>query len=251
MTKTLTAIIVEDMPEAMQLLAHDINYYCPDVTVIGTATSVVSAAKLIREQAPDILFLDISLGDGNGFDLLEIFPNLPSHLIFITASEEYAIRAFRFSATDYLLKPLNSNQLIKAIEKVQRMKNNEKQSLALLRESIKNPDRLPTKISLHTLDKISIINIADIIRCESDSNNTWFFLMDNSKIYVTKTMKYYEDLLSDHQFVRVHQSHLINFNYVQEFLKKEGGFLKMRNNHEVPVSTRKKAEVLAMIGDIG
>jgi two-component system, LytTR family, response regulator len=242
-----TAIIVEDMPQAMQLLESDLTNHCKDIEIIGKASSIVSAAKLLQKQAPDILFLDISLADGNGFDLLEIFPTLSSKVIFITASDEHAIKAFRFSATDYLLKPIDVSLLIQAVDKVKALKSGMQKNIELLKETIKSPNKLPTKITLNTHDKISIHAIADIIRCESDGNNTRFFMVNKEKLYVTKTLKYFDDMLQDHNFIRVHQSHLINLDYLQEFSKKEGGYLKMKNGDEVPVSSRKKSEILEVL----
>jgi two-component system, LytTR family, response regulator len=242
-----TAIIVEDMPQAMQLLESDLTHHCKDIEIIGKASSIVTAAKLLQKQEPDILFLDISLADGNGFDLLEIFPKLTSKVIFITASDEHAIKAFRFSAIDYLLKPIDVSLLVEAVDKVKVLKSNLRKSMDLLKETIKSPNKLPTKITLSTQDKISIYAIADIIRCESDGNNTRFFLSNNEKLYVTKTLKNFDDMLQEHNFIRVHQSHLINLDYLLEFSKKEGGFLKMKNGDEVPVSSRKKSEIMEIL----
>lgn len=247
----MTAIIVEDMPEAVQMLMSDIHTYCQDINIIGTASSVVNAAKLLRQQMPDVIFLDISLGDGTGFDLLEIFPDLKAHVIFITAHEEFALRAFRYSATDYLLKPIDAALLQKAVEKVKHQKYSISPSIEILKETISNPNHLPTRISLSTLDKIHIVTIADIIRCESDGNNTWFMLYGGEKVYVTKTLKYFEDILSQHKFIRVHQSHLVNFNYLLEFSKRDGGFLRLKNGHEIPVSVRKKPEIMMMLDRMG
>lgn len=242
-----TAIIVEDMPQAMQMLEADIEQYLPEVKVSGKATSIVNAAKLLRQEQPDVLFLDITLGDGSAFDLLEIFPNLTSKVIFITASDEHAIKAFRFSAIDYLLKPIDSKLLIEAFEKVKSIKTMKQTGIDVLKEAIKSPDKLPTRISLHSHEKISVHLISEIVRCESDGNNTWFFMISGEKLYVTKTLKHFEELLKDHQFVRVHQSHLINFSFINEFSKKDGGFIKLKNGHEVPVSVRKKPEIMDML----
>jgi len=247
----LTAIIVEDMPAATQMLMTDLQTNCKDITVIGTANSVVNAAKLIRQQTPDIIFLDISLGDGTGFDVLEIFPDLKSQIIFITAHEEFALRAFRYAATDYLLKPIDADLLKKAVDKVKHLKINMAPAFEILKETIKNPHHLPARISLSTMDKIHIVSIADIIRCEADGNNTWFILNGGDKIYVTKTLKYFEELLTRHQFIRAHQSHLVNLNYLLEFSKKDGGFLRLKNGHEIPVSVRKKPEIMLMLDNLG
>ena len=243
----ISCVIVDDMPHAVQMLEADLAQYCQDIEVIGTANSVVNAAKLLRAKEPDILFLDISLGDGTGFDLLEIFPLLTSKVIFVTASEEYAIKAFKFAALDYLLKPFSAEDLMQAVAKAKKQLHQGNLSLDVLKETIKNPHILPTKLSLHSLEKVTIVTIDDIVRCESDVNNTKFFMINGDSIYVTKTLKQYEELLKDHNFVRVHQSHLVHFKYVQEFIKKDGGYLKLKNGHEVPVSVRKRADLMSFL----
>jgi two-component system, LytTR family, response regulator len=240
----LSAIIVEDMPQAIEVLKSDLATYCPNVQVIGTANSIVNAAKMLRQNAPDLIFLDILLGDGTGFDLLEIFPNLTSKIIFVTASDEFAIRAFRIAAIDYLLKPIDPNQLIEAVKKTEIQVEGARESLHLLKETIKKPDTLPTRISLTSADKISVVNIEEIIRCESDGNNTWFIMDNGEKIFVSRTMKQFEQILENHAFMRVQQSHLIHLKYLQEFIKKEGGYIKMKNGDMIPISSRKRQEIM-------
>jgi two-component system, LytTR family, response regulator len=247
----LTAILIDDMPEALDILRGDLKTHCPDIQIVGEANGVVSAAKLLRQQTPDLLFLDILMGDGTGFDLLEIFPNLSSRVIFITASEEFAIKAFRLAAIDYLLKPVNPIDLQAAVQRSKNQQYGSPKSLDILKETIRHPEQLPKRISLHTADKILIINIDDIIRCEADGNNTRFFLHNADTIFVTKTLKYYEDIFEAHTFIRVHQSHIINYQYIQAFIKKDGGYLSLKNNHTVPVAIRKKAEVMELLEKLG
>jgi two-component system LytT family response regulator len=244
---TMKAIIVEDMPQAIALLQADLADHCPEVEVIGTAHSVVSAAKLLRSAKPDLIFLDILLGDGTGFDLLEIFPGLDVRIIFTTASDEFALRAFRYAAVDYLLKPIDPEQLKQAVQRAAGLLRNNRESLSVLREAISKPDALPTRISLHTQERIVVTEIGNIVRCEADGNNTRFFLQSGEKVFVTKTLKQYDQLLEHHHFVRVHQSHLVNFRYVRGFEKKEGGFLLLKNGDNIPVSVRKRTEVMQML----
>ncbi|WP_435413355.1 LytR/AlgR family response regulator transcription factor [Psychroserpens mesophilus] len=243
----LTAIIVEDLMDAMQLLRSDIEKHHPEIKITDTAKSVVEAAKVLRNKEPDILFLDIMLGDGTGFDILEIFPDLKSKIIFVTASDEFAIKAFKFAAIDYVLKPYAQEELSKAIEKAKQQIQPNKERLEILKQTLNSPDKKPDKISLHTLDKIIIVNLDDIIRCESDSNNTMFFLQDDKKIFVTKTLKYFADLLKPYGFLRVHQSHLVNLQCISAFIKTDGGYLLLKNGNNVPVSVRKKAEVIDVL----
>ena len=245
-----TAILVDDIPSALQLVENDIEQKHPSITVIGKAKSVVEAAKLLRKGEPDILFLDIMLGDGTGFDVLEIFPNLRSKIIFVTASDEYAIRAFKFAAIDYVLKPYSNEDLSTAIEKATQQIQPDKQQLSVLKDSIASPNQRPNKISLHTLDKIIVVELNDIVRCKSDNNYTEFFFQDGTKILVTKTLKTFADLLKNYQFLRVHQSHLVNVSYVKAFIKSDGGYLVLKDKNTVPVSVRKRAEVIGALNTI-
>ncbi|MGS2725755.1 LytR/AlgR family response regulator transcription factor [Psychroserpens sp. BH13MA-6] len=243
----LTAIIIEDMKDALALLKSDIKQQHPDINVIDTAQSVVEAAKLLRKTQPDILFLDIMLGDGTGFDILEIFPNLKSKIIFVTASDEFAIKAFKFAAIDYVLKPYSNEELSTAIERAKQHIQPSKERLEILKETLSAPEKKPDKISLHTLDKIIIVSLDDIVRCESDSNNTMFYLENGQKIFVTKTLKYFADLLKPCGFIRVHQSHLVNMQCISAFIKTDGGYLMLKNGENVPVSVRKKTEVIEVL----
>lgn len=246
----MTALIVEDMPQAAQALQNDLSEYCPEVEVAGTAGSIVTAAKLLGQITPDIIFLDILLGDGTGFDLLEIFPNLSSRIIFITASDEHAIRAFRYAAVDYLLKPVDPGQLKEAVERAKRQIAGTAESLHLLRETIRKPESLPSRISLTSQERISVVDIDNILRCESDGNNTWFMLASGERIFVTRTLKQFEQLLEKHNFIRVHQSHLVALKYIREFVKKDGGYLHMKNGDLIPVSVRKRAEVVELLENL-
>ncbi len=244
----MLAIIVEDMPQAAEALERDLAEHCPEVEVVGRAGSIVAAAKLLGQVTPDIVFLDILLGDGTGFDLLDIFPNLSARVIFITASDEHALRAFRYAATDYLLKPVEATQLKQAVARAQTRTAGANESLQLLRDTIRRPaDTLPTRISLASQERIAVVEIADIIRCESDGNNTWFMLASGEKIFVTRTLKQFEQLLELHGFIRAHQSHLVQLSYIREFQKKDGGYLKLKNGELIPVSVRKRSEVLEML----
>ncbi len=243
----LTAIIVEDMIDALQLLKSDLEVNHPEIKIIDTAQSVVAAAKSLRNTQPDILFLDIMLGDGTGFDILEIFPDLKSKIIFVTASDEFAIRAFKFAAIDYVLKPYSNEELAQAIARAKEQIQPNKESLNILKDTLSAPEQKPDKISLHTLDKIIIVNLDDIIRCESDSNNTIFYLKDEQKIFVTKTLKYFADMLKNYHFLRVHQSHLVNLQCISAFIKTDGGYLLLKNGENIPVSVRKKNEVMEIL----
>ena len=246
----LTAILVEDQSAALEMLQNDILKFHSEIEIIGTAKSVVEASILLRKKQPDILFLDIMLGDGTGFDVLEIHPNLTSKIIFVTASDEFAIKAFKFAAIDYVLKPYANEDLYNAINKAKNQLKPAKEQIAVLQQSIQQPNQRPKKISLNTSDKIIVVNLDDIVRCKSDNNYTEFFLADNQKILVGKTLKYFADMLKEFNFIRVHQSHLINTQYIKEFIKSDGGYLVLKNKENIPVSVRKRTEVVLFLEKI-
>ncbi len=164
--------------------------------------------------------------------------------------DAHAIKAFRYAAIDYLMKPVDPDELVAALEKLRRNTVNENEKYKLLNESLKNHHKPNTRLALHTQDKIHIVNISDIIRCESKVNYTEFFFSGGKKLLVTKTLKEFEDLLSDQGFYRVHQSHLINTRYIKEFVKTDGGHLIMNDASQVPVSSRKRPEVVKMLEDL-
>lgn len=244
----LKAVIIDDSAEARKALQMELEENCPEIELIGHAEGVVSGAKLIRAQNPDLVFLDIQMNDGSGFDLLELIGTISFKVIFTTASDAYAVKAFKFSAVDYLLKPIDPDELKLAVKKAD--KGNQKENLNFLMENAKNGNKPIRKLALNTLDKLHIVNISDIVRCESDVNYTQFFFSSGSKLLVTKTLKDFEDLLSDHQFIRVHQSHLVNANYIKEFVKGDGGYLVMTDKTSVPVSTRKRNAVVEILNSL-
>lgn len=245
-----TSFVVDDNKDALDLICSDIETYHKDIEIIGKASSVVSAAKQLQTLKPDILFLDIMLGDGTGFDILELAPLMESKVIFITASEDYALKAFKFAAIDYLLKPYSIEELETAINKAKKQISPQKPQLNVLKEIINNPHHKPSKISLNTIDKIQLVDINNIIRCQSDNNYTTFYLENGSRIVVSKTLKYYANLLSSLGFLRVHQSHLINKAFIKEYIKADGGYLILTDSKTIPISSRKKAEILEILKKI-
>ena len=221
-----TAIIIEDNPVAKENLLLHLGDNCPDIEVIGHAPSVIQGAKLLRQSSPDLLFLDIELEDGTGFDLLEILGDkLEAKIIFTTALDHFAVKAFRFAAVDYLLKPVDPDELEEAVQRAKVQLINQQQ-FDLLNEQMKT-SVAPDRIALHTQEKIHIVEIGQIIRCESMSNYCRFFFSNGEKLLVTKTLKSFEATLKDHAFLRVHQSHLVHVPFVKAFVKQDGGYLLM------------------------
>ena len=231
--KKIRAIIIDDMPLAIASLKADLEDVS-EVEIVGEANGVLAGAKLVRKENPDLIFLDIHMGDGDRFDLLEIIEKGETQVIFTTASKDHAIQAFRFHAVDYLLKPVDTDLLRKAIDKV----------LSRISEpSSADSTDLPKTIALNTQEEIRIVSISDIIRLESMGNYTTFHLDGSRNILVTKTMGEFEKILGDN-FMRVHQSHLVHKHHIHAYIKSEGGYIKMKDDSDVPVSVRKKSLVI-------
>ncbi len=243
-----TAIIIDDVDNSRLTLAHDLKQYCPQIKIVGEANSVKTAIDEISEKKPDVVFLDIQLGDGLGFEILETIIDFDFQVIFTTALDTYGIKAIKFSALDYLLKPIDPDELVEAVNKLENAKNdNIKDSINLLLNNIRDINPGNKRIALNSADKIHMVYITDIIRCESQGSYTIFHLKDKEQIVVTKNLKEYENLLEDYSFIRIHNSHLINFAYLKEFVKKDGGYAVMTDNSQVPVSFRKRNDLMGMI----
>ena len=240
----MRAVVVDDIQKFRKNLIQDLADYCPDIEVVGEADGVVSAAKKINTLKPDVVFLDIQINEGTAFDLLSVLGEIKFKIIFTTASDEFAIKAFKISAIDYLLKPIEIDELKCAVAK---LKRGNEDNYELLQSNIKEENKSNKRLALHSQDKIEIIEIGDIIRCESNVNYTQFFFKDGTKMLVTKTLKEYDKMLTEFGFYRVHQSHLVNIDYIKEYVKIDGGYLKMKDGASVPISTRKKSSVLKLL----
>ena len=248
----LRAIVIDDIEAIRKKNIAIIKSSCPNISIIGQADSVESGITIIKQLVPDIVFLDVEMPDGTGFDLLQKLKPINFKVIFITGHEDFAIRAFRFSAIDYLLKPLNSSDLIEAVKKAEESLSKEVFEMKLnnLFTNIERPKSLQ-KLILKTADKIYSVNIQDIVNCESDKNYTTFNFINAPKLVVSTNLKEYESLLVPHNFFRTHQSHLINMAYFDHFIKSEGGnTIVMKNKVTVPLSVRKKEEFLVLLENL-
>jgi len=244
---TYKAIIIDDIEQARTTIKQDLAVYASDFEIVGEASGVVQGAKLLKEIQPDILFLDIQMQDGSGFDLLDLLPAIEFKIIFITASDAHAIKAFRYAAIDYLMKPIDPDELVEALKKFRASDIDESATYALLNDRLKNHQKPNERLALHSQDRIQIVEIETIIRCESSINYTTFFFKNGDQIVVTRTLKEFEDLLSDQGFFRVHQSHLVNTKQIKEYVKTDGGHLNMKDGTIIPVSVRKRPEVMKML----
>ncbi len=239
----IKSIIIDDEKNGRENLCNALLKYCPEISVVAEANSVESGIEAIQKHAPALVFLDIEMPDGTGFKLLEFFGDPTFDVVFVTAYDHYAIRAIRFSALDYILKPINVVELRQAVNRLSQRK---KKDQRILWQFLQNSgSALPEKkIALATGDKIEFCKIGQIIRCQSDGNYTNFYFVDAPTLLVSKTLNDFEEILDGYGFIRTHKAHLVNLMFVRSFHKNDGGYLKMTDNTSVPVSRRKKEEIL-------
>jgi two-component system LytT family response regulator len=248
----IRAIIVEDEARSRELLNTLVTQNCPGVSIIATAENVEQGADAIKKYNPDLVFLDITMPDGSGFDMLEKVQGQKVEIIFTTATDKFALKAIKYSAIDYLLKPIDVEELKAAVEKIKEKKNSLStvENLAHLLQNLKKNDDNFNKITLPTGNAYEIIAVKDIIRCEAEGSYTNFFLVGGKKIMVSASLKHYEDLLPENEFIRVHHHHLINLGHVVRFLKVDGGYAIMSDGTQVEISRRKKDTFLQRLNKI-
>ncbi len=247
----LKLIIVEDSVSVTALFLDALSTYCKDVSVVSTAGSVADGVKAITLHKPDLVILDVELPDGTGFDMLRQLPEINFKVIFSTAHQEYALQAIKFCAFDYILKPIVTTELISAVQRAQVAHNTSLQlNLEALSTHINQQTKDLKKIVLKSHDSIDVVTIKDIVRCESEKGYTFIFLKNGKRILVSRNLSEYEDLLLEFNFFRVHQSHLINLDYLEKYKKQDSGFVIMSDKSEVPVSSRKKNALLQHLNNL-
>lgn len=245
----LKSILVDDEAKSRANLRELLKEYCPAVEIVGEAGSATEALKIIAQQTPDLLFLDIEMGAESGFDLLRSLNGTQIfEVIFVTAFDRYGIQAVKACAIDYLLKPINILELCAAVEKAAKQIL-PKRDNRRLEELIANIDRADDeqRIALPLADKIEFIAVSKIIRLEAEGNYTHIYLDGAKKYLICKTLKEYQELLEGYNFLRTHQSHLVNFRKISSYVKTEGGYLAMEDGSQVPISRQKREEILKRI----
>ncbi|MCB0628515.1 MAG: LytTR family DNA-binding domain-containing protein [Saprospiraceae bacterium] len=243
----LNAIIIDDEPRCIKTLANDLEEYCPQVEILERCASAKDGLKAIRQHRPDLIFLDINMPWMSGLELLEVIGDITFDVIFTTAHDQYAVQAFRLSAIDYLLKPVDYQELITAVKKVETKRSRiTQEQLGHLKENM-NPVSDIQRIGIPTKSGIDFVLIQDILYCEADSNYTFVHLTDNRKLYSAKTLKDFDQLLGQTEFCRIHQSFLINLNHLKKYYRGDGGYVEMINGTSLNVSRAKKEELLSKI----
>ncbi len=241
----INAIIIDDDKNCRDTLSALLQDYCTNVKILAQCKNVAEGINTIKELNPDLVFLDVEMPDGTGFDLLQQIGAINFEVIFTTGFDKYAVRAFKFSALDFLLKPVVTEELISAVHRFENKKSKTDTALqmSILLSNIKDKKNELHKIAIPTSDGLNFIEVNDIIRLEADGNYTTF-ITPKAKHVVSKTLKEYDELLSENNFLRIHQTHLVNLNHVKKYVRGEGGYLVMNDEVSVPVSVRKKPEVL-------
>lgn len=246
----MTAVVIDDQEKIRKGLISMLQYYCPRVTVVAEANGVASGLDVIAKYSPDLVFLDIEMNDGSGFDLIRQLEKRDFSLIFVTAHDQYALEAFRMSALDYLLKPINKDDLINAVERaaLQRSKTDLSNQLSVL---VDNLEAKPKKLILKDAESIHVVPLESIIRCAAESSYTIFYLRDGRKVVVTRTLKEFDQTLNPYGFQRIHHSHLVNLEDIQRFDKANHQEVVLINGDKLPVSHRKKEQLIARLEGLG
>jgi len=247
MKRKLITAIIDDEPDAVDFISSIAMEYCPDLDVCGKANNVKEGVNLINEIKPDLVFLDVEMPNGTGFELLKHFPEKNFDVIFITAFNHYAIQAIKFSAVDYILKPININEFIESVSRVVYKRSTNaspgNDNYEILLENLRTTR--PTRLVIPTSDGREYLNTKEIIRIEADRSYSWFYIVDRHKILVSRHLKEFQDLLNDRNFFRPHNSHLINLDFVKKFIRHDGGYIEMTDGSQIPISRNRKDLFLA------
>ncbi len=250
-SENIKALIIDDELKSREIIFNILTHHFPFFT-IKTAENVAKGIENILDFNPDIVFLDVDMPDGTGFDVLRNINTYDFKVIFITGHEEYALKAIKFSATDYILKPVNALELVNAVNQTIYLikEKNEQIKIETLLNNLAQTDQNKEKLILNTSDNIYIVELQNIIRCESDNNYTIFYTSDQDKITMSKTLKEYENILPDSNFIRIHRSHIININYISKISKKDSGYVLLKDNSKIPISSKKKDALLNLIKSV-
>jgi two-component system LytT family response regulator len=247
----MKAILIDDEKNALEILEWMIQKKCPEVEIVAMCDSPLEGLEKIKALKPDLIFLDIEMPQLNGFDLLDRLGKHESDVIFTTAYNQFAIKAFKACALDYLLKPIDPDDLIRAVQKAKNRKSKiSSDQLEMLMSYMKPEKPKPRRVALTATDHLIFVEVDRIIYCESDSNYTIFFLSNGEKVMVSKTLKDVEEILEGSDFFRIHASYLINMKHVSKFTRGDGGYVVMSNNQQITVSRKKKDEFFEMFSKI-
>ncbi|MCU0340279.1 MAG: LytTR family DNA-binding domain-containing protein [Spirosomaceae bacterium] len=246
----MKAIIIDDEPDCVRLLALQLKMYCPQVEVVAECTSSEDGLRAIRSEAVDLVFLDIEMPKMNGFQVLEAVGDLTFAVVFVTAYDKFAVKAFKFSAIDYLLKPTDAKDLQAAVQKVERSRRTDSRQLELLKQQLQvnSPRPFPDKIALPHQEGVIFVELRNILYCEADDNYTRFFVTNGQKYLVSKTLRDIQETLEERNFLRVSRQHLINLDHIAKFMKGEGSYVVMTDGTSITVARSQKEKLVERFG---
>ena len=246
----MRAIIIDDEPDCVRLMTLQLKMYCPQVEVVAECTSSEEGIKAIRIHAADIVFLDIEMPKMNGFQLLEAVGDINFAVVFVTAYDKFAVKAFKFSATDYLLKPTDAKDLQAAIQKVERSQKMDSRQMELLKQYLSPTatKTFPDKIALPHQDGVVFVELSNILYCEADDNYTRFYLASGQKHLISKTLRDIQEVLEERNFLRISRQHLINLNQITKFMKGEGSYVIMSDGQSINVARSQKDKLIEKFG---
>lgn len=245
----LKAILIDDEPDNVKLLGLQLKIYCPQVEVLAACTQSRDGLAQIKELQPDLVFLDIEMPVMNGFELLEAIGQISFQIIFVTAYDQFAVKAFRFSALDYLLKPIDARELQAAVAKAAANPQTDKRQLQLLKQQLHERERfLPDKIALPYQNGVIFTKISTVVYCEADNNYTRFIMQDGKQYITAKTLRSIQEILEDRNFLRVHRQYLVNLDHIKKYVRGEGNYLIMSNGQSIPVARNQKEKLMKRFG---
>jgi len=246
--KIINSVLVDDEKHCLETLAWQLEKFCPQVGIVAQCESGEQALQVLSKNNVDLVFLDIEMPRMNGFELLQRVGQVTFDVIFTTAYDMFAVKAFKFSALDYLLKPIDKDELIQAVSKVKRKKAQPimPEQLDILFQTLYGKKPTSPKVALPTMSGLEFVTAGEIIHCQSEGNYTHIYLEDKSHYLICRTLKETEELLSGHNFFRVHHSHLINLNHIRKYIKGDGGYVIMSDNTSISVSRSRKEELLRL-----
>lgn len=247
----IKALLIDDEISATELLKEQLNAYCPDVNVVATCNNSLDAAALINKHEPDIVFTDIEMPKLNGFELMQALPQINFQIIFVTAYNQFALKAFKYSALDYLLKPVEKDDLIRSINKFNLTHQKvEMRQLEFLKQFLSGNQSKSDRIGITVRDGVKFVDIKNIIRCQADDNYTRMFFQNTEPMLVTRTLGDFEEQLTEHGFFRISNSHLISLNFIERYSREDGGYVQMKDGETITVSKNKKDAFLKLVQKI-
>lgn len=244
----LNAIIIDDEPDNVQLLSLQLSMYCPQVKVIAECTKSEDGLAAIKYHNPDVVFLDIEMPRMNGFELLQQVGSIDFSLVFVTAYDKFAVKAFRYSAVDYLLKPIDIRELQDAVKKIEKKLNIQPDQIEHLKQQFDSKKIMPDKFALPYQNGVTFVALSDILYCEADGNYTQIKIITGQQYIISKTLREIQDILEERNFLRIHRQYIVNLNYIKKYVKGEGNYLVLQNDLTIPISRSHKERLIERFG---